>query len=301
MSDISVFILTFNEAKHLERCIFSIKLLTDNIYVIDSFSSDETVNIARSLGARVYQNQWSNHANQVNWAIDNCDFKTNWIMRLDADEIITSELANELHEKLPNIESNVTGLNVKRKVYFMGKWIRFGGYYPTWLLRIWRRGNAICEQRIMDEHIKLIRGDMISLECDLIDENKNNLTWWTEKHNNYATKEAFELLNYIYNIQEYEQLVAPKLLGVQAERKRFLKYYYAKLPLFVRPFLYFIYRYLFCLGFLDGKAGLIWHFLQGFWYRFLVDAKIYDVYRQVGKNRSEIIKFLNNEYGVKSE
>lgn len=298
MSDISVFILTFNESKHLERCILSIKPLTDHIYVIDSFSSDETVNIAKRLGAKVYQNNWTNHANQVNWAINNCVFKTNWIMRLDADEVITFELASELKDKLPNIGSNITGLNVKRKVFFMGKWIRFGGYYPTWLLRIWRRGKAICEQRIMDEHIKLTQGDTISLENDIIDENKNNLTWWTEKHNNYATKEAFELLNYIYNIHEYEQLVTPKLYGSQAERKRFLKYLYAKIPLFVRPFLYFIYRYFFCLGFLDGKNGLIWHFLQGFWYRFLVDAKIYDIYRQAGKNRSDIIAYLKNEYGL---
>lgn len=299
MSDISVFILTYNEEKHIERCISSIKKLTTNIYVIDSFSTDKTVEIAKCFGAKILQNPWTDHATQVNWAIQHCAFDTAWVMRLDADEVITPELTNELIVKLPNIDINVSGLNIKRRVFFMGKWIKHGGYYPTWLLRIWRNEKAVCEQRIMDEHMKLLQGHILNLENDIVDENNNNLTWWTEKHNNYATKEAFELLNCIYSFHQYEEIVIPKLFGSQVERKRWLKFYYAKMPLFMRPFIYFIYRYLFCLGFLDGKRGLIWHFLQGFWYRFLVDAKIYDIYRKAGKKKSNIIACLMDSYGMK--
>lgn len=299
MSDISVFILTYNEEKHIERCISSIKSLTKKIYVIDSFSTDKTVDIAKQLGAFVLQNPWVDHATQVNWAIHNCGFDTGWIMRLDADEIITKELAHELFIKLPKVQENITGLNIKRRVFFMGKWIKHGGYYPTWLLRIWRNGKAVCEQRIMDEHMKLLWGHSANLENDFIDENNNNLTWWTEKHNNYATKEAFELLNHIYNFQQYDELVSPRLYGSQAERKRWLKYRYATMPLFVRPFIYFLYRYIFRFGFLDGKKGLVWHFLQGFWYRFLVDAKIYDIYRRAGKQKENIIACLRDDYGMK--
>lgn len=299
MSDISVFILTFNEELHIERCINSIKDLTSKIYVIDSFSNDNTVAIARLNGAIILQNAWVDHATQVNWAIKNCPFDTNWIMRLDADEVITTELSSELKTKLSSLNENVTGLNVKRRVFFMGKWIKHGGYYPTWLLRIWRNGSAICEQRIMDEHMKLLHGDVVNLNSDIIDENINNITWWTEKHNNYATKEAFELLNHVYNFNSTTELVQPRFFGSQTQRKRWLKYHYASIPLFVRPFIYFIYRYFCLLGFLDGSRGLIWHFLQGFWYRFLVDVKIFDIYRRAGRDRNKVISCLKDFYGIK--
>lgn len=296
---LTVIILTYNEEKHIERSILSVKPFADNIFVIDSFSTDKTVDIASKNGAQVFQNPWVDHATQVNWAIKNCNIITDWIMRLDADEIVTPDLANEINHKLKSLSQDITGINLKRRVYFMGNWVRYGGYYPTWLLRIWRNGHGICEQRIMDEHIKLLQGKCINFRYDFIDENLNGLSWWTEKHNGYATKEAFELLNHIYNLQQHDELVTPRIYGSQAERKRWLKYRYAKMPLFVRPFIYFLYRYIFRLGFLDGRKGLIWHFLQGFWYRFLVDAKIYDIYRRAGKQKENIIACLKDDYGMK--
>jgi hypothetical protein len=133
----------------------------------------------------------------------------------------------------------------------------------------------------------LSSGLTIQFEHDLVDDNKNNLTWWTNKHNHYATREAVDILNTIYGFKSYDE-VEPNMFGTQEQRKRKFKHLYARMPLFLRPFIYFIWRYFIKLGFLDGKQGLVWHFLQGFWYRFLVDAKIYEVYKKAGKNKGNL-------------
>jgi glycosyltransferase involved in cell wall biosynthesis len=296
MSDLSVIILTHNEAKHIGRCIKSLQKVTDKIFIVDSFSTDETVQLAESLGATVTQNPWISYAFQFNFGIQNNPFKTSWLMRMDADEYITDELAAELNEKLSEVPENNSGFYVKRRVFFMDQWIRRGGYYPIWLLRIWRNGMGECEELWMDEHIKLTGGYTAQLQHDIVDHNLNNLTWWTQKHNNYSLREVIDLLNIKYNFDE-KNTVVPHFWGSQEQRTRYLKIKYASLPLFTRPFIYFLYRYIFKAGFLDGKKGLIWHFLQGFWYRFLVDAKIYEVYRHAGRDKEDIISHFRTEYG----
>jgi len=297
--DLSVIILTYNEQKHIERCIKSLLPIAKNIFIVDSYSTDKTVEIAESLGAKVYQNKWpGNHAIQFQWGLDNCPIETEWVMKMDSDEYVLPELAEEINAKISVLDDDVSGVYIKRRVYFMDRWIKHGGYYPTWLLRIWRYDKGRMEQRWMDEHIKLSSGKTVQFENDLVDDNKNNLTWWTTKHNNYATREAVDILNILYNFVSYDEVV-PNIFGTQEQKKRWLKIRYASLPLFIRPVLYFHWRYFLKLGFLDGKQGLIWHFLQGFWYRFLVDAKIYEIYFRAGKEKKEIAKFLKKEYGIK--
>ncbi|MEZ8968475.1 glycosyltransferase family 2 protein [Vibrio breoganii] len=295
--EISVIILTFNEEKHIKRCIESLLSITNNIFIIDSFSTDATVEIAESLGAKVYQNKWTNYAKQYQWGLDNCPIETEWVMRMDSDEFILPELAVEINSKINDLSNDISGVFIKRRVNFMGRWIKNGGYYPIWLLRIWRYKEGKIEERWMDEHIKLNSGQTIQFDSDLVDDNKNDLTWWTNKHNNYATREAVDILNTIYGFKAYDEL-EPNLFGTQEQRKRKLKHFYARMPLFLRPFIYFMWRYFIKLGFLDGKQGLIWHFLQGFWYRFLVDAKINEIYSRAGKNKEEIQKVLKDEYGI---
>jgi len=296
MIDLSVIILTHNESKHIERCIKSLQQVTDKIFIIDSFSTDNTVSLATGLGASIIQNTWVSYAFQFNFGIQNNPYHTSWVMRMDADEYITAELAQELNQNLALTPQDVSGLYVKRRVLFMDKWIKRGGYYPIWLLRIWRNGLGICEELWMDEHIKLSSGTTVQLQNDIVDHNLNNLTWWTQKHNNYAIREVIDLLNIKYNFDD-RVTVQPDFWGNQEQRTRYLKIKYAGLPLFSRPFIYFIFRYIFKLGFLDGKKGLIWHFLQGFWYRFLVDAKIFEVYQNAGKNKQDIITHFRTEYG----
>ena len=298
MDNLTILILTFNEEMHIERCIKSLQSFAKDIFIVDSYSTDKTVEIAESIGAKIYQNKWpGNHAIQFQWGLDNCPIETEWVMKIDADEYVLPELAVEINTKINELPEKVSGIYIKRRVFFMNRWIKHGSYYPTWLLRIWKYDKGKMEQRWMDEHIKLSSGEVIQFENDLIDDNKRNLTWWSEKHNNYATREAIDILNIIYEFKKYDE-VEPNLMGTQEQRKRWLKIRYAFMPLFLRPILYFTWRYFLKFGFLDGRAGLIWHFLQGFWYRFLVDAKINEIYLKAGKDRGAILEYLKIEHGI---
>jgi glycosyltransferase involved in cell wall biosynthesis len=299
MLSISVIILTKNENLHIERCVRSLQPFAKDIFIIDCYSTDNTVEIATSLGAKVYQNPWVNYATQFQWGLYNCPITTEWVMRMDCDEYVTPELAKEITDKMEGMPSNVSGIILKRQVHFMGKWIRYGGYYPVKLLRIWRHGKGHIEARWMDEHIVLTEGTSIEFKHDIVDDNKNNLSWWTEKHNSYATREAIDLLNKQHPLFE-EKVLAATLNKQQDSRIRWFKNnFYTRVPLFVRPFFYFLFRYFILFGFLDGKKGLIWHFLQGFWYRFLVDAKVYQI-KYISKTTGKpIIEVIREDFGMK--
>jgi glycosyltransferase involved in cell wall biosynthesis len=277
-SPVSVIILTYNEGHNIEKCLKSVYKWTEAILIVDSHSTDRTVEIASKYTDKIYQHPFETQAQQFNWALDNLPLVTDWIMRLDADEMVTPELSDEIHDILHTLPSDVNGLYLKRRVYFGGKWIKHGGYYPTWLLRIFRRGKGRCEDRLMDEHIVVTEGKAVQLKNDIIDYNRKGLSFWIDKHNRFATREMLEILaEGSGNHNSNNMSVNASSAGFQQSRKRWLKNnVYLEFPLFLRAFLYFIYRYFFRLGFLDGKEGLIFHFLQGFWYRFLVDAKIYE-------------------------
>jgi len=273
---LSVIILTYNEALNLPTCLASLKSLDAEIFIVDSGSTDKTVEIAKQAKCQVFYNPWENYAKQLNWALQNLAIKTPWVMRLDADERLTPELAEELKQVLSQTSDEITGYQVKRRVFFMGRWIRHGGYYPTWLLRVWRTKIGTCEQRWMDEHIVLSQGKVANLKHDIIDENNKGINFWTDKHNRYADREVKDMLGSIADGKD--DLLKVTQHYSQASQRRWIKTsLYARSPLFVRAFIYFLLRYFIGLGFLDGKEGLIFHFLQGFWYRFLVDAKIYEM------------------------
>jgi glycosyltransferase involved in cell wall biosynthesis len=271
---LSIIILTKNEAANLPTCLDSLQTLNAEIFIVDSGSSDETVSIAKQAGCQVFSHPWENYAKQLNWALQNLPITTPWVMRLDSDERLTPELAKELQQTLRTASSEISGYQVKRRVFFMGRWIRHGGYYPTWLLRVWRNGFGICEERWMDEHIVLSQGKIANFRYDIIDENHKGLAFWTDKHNHYADREVKDMVASPF---EAEDVLIQGGQQSQASQRRWVKKnLYARSPLFVRAFLYFLLRYTIGLGFLDGIEGFIFHFLQGFWYRFLVDAKLYE-------------------------
>ncbi len=295
---LTVIVLTKNEEQHLQRLIDSFSGLQVDFCIVDSYSNDRTLEIARNAGAQIAQNPFINHAVQFQWALDHCRIESPWVMRMDADEYLTPELAKEIENKLPGLGDNIGGVVIKRRVYFMGKWIRHGGYYPIKLLRIWRHGTAKIEQRWMDEHIVLTKGGTIDFDNDVVDDNLNNLTWWTDKHNHYATREAVDLLNREYAFMGPESQHGN--IGMENRRKRWYKdNLYVRAPLFLRVFLYFMYRYIFLLGFLDGRQGLVWHFLQGCWYRFLVDAKILQIKWWSKKEGLTIPEIIEKKYNFK--
>ncbi len=268
-ADLTVIILTHDEEVNLPHAFRSLAPLEARIVVVDSWSADGTAEIARGMGCEVVEHAFSTQAEQLNWALDHVQIDTPWIMRIDADERLTTDLAEELLQVVGLAPEDVTGFEVKRRVYFWGRWIRHGGHYPTWLLRVWRRGTARSELRWMDEHMVSSKGTIEKLKNDIIDENHKGLAFWVSKHNRYADREVKELLRGGGGR-------AIKIVG-QAGRKRWLKQnVYLRAPLFVRALAYWFYRYFLRLGFMDGIAGFVFHFNQGLWYRLLVDAKLYE-------------------------
>lgn len=272
---LTVLILTRDEERHIARAIASVGEFASDILVVDSGSTDRTVEIARSLGAEVKVNHWRNYATQFNWGLDQLPPGTGWVMRLDADEVVSPGLAAEIRAALPGLGPEIKGINIGRRMAFMGRPIRHGGVFPIRVLRIFWHGAGRCENRWMDEHIK-VSGKTADLKGEILDDNLNSLTWWTAKHNSYASREVVDLLNLEHGFTVHDSVAG--FSGGQAGVKRWLKEkVYARLPGGLRALVYFFYRYVLRFGFLDGREGLAFHVLQGFWYRFLVDAKLAEI------------------------
>lgn len=299
MVKLTVLILTYNEEKHIERCIQSLRSIANQIVVVDSFSTDNTVAIAQSLGAKVYQRPWKNYADQCQWAIDQCSSDSEWLMRMDGDEYLEPALQQELKELLLTIPPDVDGIYLKLKVLFYGKWIRYGGFYPLVLLRLWRSNKGRIEQRWMDEHIILPPGSKtITAKNNFVDDNRKGITFWINKHNRYASREAIDLLNMKYPLLDHDDAIK-QTNDPQAKRKRLLKEkIYARLPIGLRAFLYFLYRYILRFGFLDGSLGFVWHFMQGFWYRLLVDIKVKEIEDRSGGDVEKMKQILLHDHGI---
>jgi len=295
--DITVIILTFNEKLHIQRCLENVRGFAKRVCVVDSFSTDETPAMAKAMGAEVFQNKWDkNHARQFNWALQNVDVKTTWVLRLDADEYLTQELVDELKRKLPDVDAQISGIILNLRRVFCGRWIKHN--VPVKLLRLFRTGKGMCEQRWMDEHIQLTEGRSIEFEHDFVDHNLNTIGWWTNKHKGYAIREAIDLLALeLGDFTDGKQQGNEQLSG-QALKKRRKKQKYAKAPLFWRSFFYFLYRYIGHFGFLDGKEGFLWHFLQGWWYRTLVDATIFEIKKACGTDKEKIVAYIRENYEI---
>lgn len=291
-SQITAIVLTYNEEIHIERCLKSLIPFCKEIWVVDSFSTDKTVEIAERLGARTVKHEFENQAQQFNWAIENLEINGAWIWRVDADEYISAELGEKVTKAIAECEGDVNGIYVNKAIVFQGRKLKHGGWYPAPQIKVIRKGFGRSENKVMDEHLIITGGRTIYVDGDQTDENLNGLTWWTQKHNGYATREAENMLRMRYSMDEDSEGVKPRLLGNDAERKRWLKLRYARMPLFVRPFIYFFIRYFVKLGFLDGKSGFVWYVLQGFWYRFLVDAKIFELRRKLGFDETKIKEWI---------
>lgn len=290
-------ILTHNEEIHIGRCIESALRVSNDVLVIDSFSTDRTVNIAREYGVQVLKNVWTNHANQFNWALNQITDDVDWIFRLDADEVISKELELELNSKLPHVSYDVKGLSVKRKIIFQKKLIEYGGLHNINIVRLFRHGHGACEQRWMDEHI-IVNGRTERLAGSIIDNNLNNLTYWIDKHNIYACKEAVDLLNIEFQFQKSDSIACIYSNNPASVKRWFKEKLYVHFPPVIRPGLYFVYRFFILLGFLDGKRGFNFHYLQGFWYRYLVDLKIIEVKEHMSSNNSDAIESIRKVLNI---
>lgn len=274
---LTIIILARNEAIHIARAVASAKRLTDTVWVVDSDSIDNTAALAAEAGAHVVNSDARSFSEKLNWAITHVPLETPWVMRLDADELVSDPMAAGLADALSTMPLDVCGVYVRRQLWFMGQWMRHGGMFPTWSMRIWRKGCAVCESRDLDEHMLLTRGTARWLKLDVIDSPLIDLSTWIDKHNRYSTSEVAAARTAATS----EQLIHPRLFGSSVERTRWIKLnVFYRLPGMLRASLYFLYRYVLRGGFLDGRKGLIFHVLHGFWYRFLVDAKLFELAEQ---------------------
>lgn len=292
MLNITTIILTYNEEKHIRRCIENVKRISKIIYVIDSFSTDRTCEIANECGVIVLKNKYVNQAQQFQWALDNIKIDTEWTMRMDADEYLTEELIKELERKLPTLSTKFSGCRFPRTVSFLGRKLKYGKIRKILILRLWRTGMAKMEQRWMDEQCYVTEGNIIDFNNEFIDENLNGLTEWIQKHNNYANREI------VAAYENYWKDMVSIGNGLDDRNKEKRRYY--KLPKYIRAFFYFFIRYICFGGFLDGKPGFIWAILQAYWYRFLVDAKIEEMEYYIGKKPTslEMRRYFKEHFNI---
>jgi len=287
---ISIIILTYNDEIQIANCLESIRDISDEIIVVDSFSTDQTVDICRQYGAKVYQNPFVNQALQFNWALDNVPIKHEWVLRLDSDEIVPVRLRREMSRRILD-DTGIAAYYLNRRMYWMGRFLRHGRMYPHHIVRLFRKGRARYEVKT-EEHL-IVDGAVGYMKNDFLEDNKkNSLDYFTEKHLATARGELQEIQAKDITRSYSDPTIDAAIFGAKVHRTRWLKEnVYSRTPLFVRPFLYFIYRYVLCLGFLDGIPGLTWHILQGFWYRFYIDAKVYEA--KLGKRLARSVDYHN--------
>lgn len=300
--DLTVVILTYNEELHIRRCLENVCPIAKRVLVIDSPSTDRTVEICQEFdNVEVVVHKYpGNQAAQFNWAIDNVSIDTEWILRIDADEYLMPDLVEELCEKVPQLPKEVTGVEMKRRHIFMGTWVKHG-IYPVILLRMFRTGLGRYDNRLMDEHIVLSECKTVVMEHDFCDHSLITIEEYCYKHLNYARREAIEILDEVYGLsnKDNDNISAnQKLLGVQAQAKHKKKSGYNQLPLFWRSFAYFCYRFFLKGGFLDGKPGFVFAFTQGWWYRTMVDVKVYNVLKTCGGDKEKMKMYINDRWGV---
>lgn len=294
MLDLTAIILTYNEALHIRRCLENVCPLVKRVVVIDSRSQDETVSICHELGVEVLEHEWpGNQAAQFNWALDTLSIHTEWIIRLDADEYLLPELKSELEQVLPTLPIDVTGIELRRRHVFMGRWMKHG-FHPV-MTRIFRTGIGRYDLRLMDEHISLSEGRTILMKHDFCDHTLINISDYCRKHIGYSVREAAAVLDEELQLSGNHNELR---LGAKTQSKHRSKSRYYKSPMFWRCWAYFVYRYCIKGGFLDGKEGFLFNFIQAWWYRTMVDAKIYEIKKATDGDKENIRQLLKEKYQI---
>lgn len=274
MSLLTIAIVTYNEEKNIKNCIESCNGIADRILILDNYSTDRTVEIAKELGADIVQKK-SYARDRIAYALSDGVVTSDWVLFLDADERMTPDSAQEfkkLCEKYRD-DPQFNGIVVRYRLHFMGKELKHGGFSPLKKLRAFKPGTAYYENADVDEHYVLTSGESVYMKNDFLHFDYKGIKQWVDKHTVYAQRAA---LDYEKKMVKNEE-VNYKGLEFGAKVKRILKYnVYYRLPSGLRAWMFYVYCYYLRLGFLDGREGKIYAFLHSYWYRFMVDTFIYD-------------------------
>lgn len=275
--DLAAVVLCHDEAPNIRRCLESVAGWCP-IYVVDSGSTDGTREICHEYTPHLFEHPYANHSSQWQWALDQLPIEASWVLALDADFTVTPELRSEIERRLPELPASVAGVYVRHRYIFGGGPIRFGGTKSRWL-RLVRRGRARADLSDLVDFRFVVDGEVERFRGAVVEDNRHDedISVWTRKQDKFALRLAVE------EELRRARLIAwqgrPGLLGNPDQRFMRLRDLWLRLPLFVRPALYFLYRYVLMLGFLDGRAGFLYAALQGFWLRLLVDWKILELRR----------------------
>lgn len=270
---ITVLVMTYNEEINIEKCLKSVVDWVDELIIVDSYSTDKTLAITQNYTKNIYSHKYDGHPQQWQWALDNIKTKNDWIFAIDADFIVTRELWDELMIKLRKID-DIKGYYIRHRQIFKGRPILHGGVYPNYWLRIFNKKYVHVDQKeLVDIHF-YVNGKTEKIKYDILEHNikDESIHFWIEKQNKFAKRQAIEEIQRM-KFKKTENIES-NLIGTPDQQKNYLKNIWFKLPHYFRPLVYFLYRYFFKFGFLDGKAGFIYHFTQGFFYRLLVDINI---------------------------
>ena len=282
MADVTAIVLTLNEEKNIGECLKSVAGFCSRVVVLDSGSTDDTLNIARAYGAEVYEHPFTYYAAQYNWGVDNAHITTAWTLRLDADERFTPAVCARC-ERLMQEHGNddVNGIVMEADFFFLGRMMKHGGSKKRKIM-LFKTGKGRIEDRKRDAHTILLEGTTVAISERYLHYDFKDLTSYIARYNWYAIRELADYIAFEEGAS-FDANTDPKLM--QHRKKKFTVYYRA--PMFLRAWLWFVYNYYFRLGFLDGKEGYLYHYFESYWYRFLVDAKIYE-YHKTGKAESEL-------------
>jgi glycosyltransferase involved in cell wall biosynthesis len=278
---VSVLIPAKNEQVNLPACLASVAV-ADEVFVVDSQSTDKSEEIIKSYGANLVQFHFNGRwPKKKNWSLENLSFRNEWVLIVDCDERITPELWSEIAQAIQNDEHD--GYYLNRRVFFLGKWIRHGGKYPDWNLRLFKHAKGRYENlntedipntgdNEVHEHV-ILPGKVGYLKNDMLHEDFRDLFHWLERHNRYSNWEARVYLN-ILTGKDDSGTIGANLFGDAVQRKRFLKKVWVRLPF--KPFLRFILFYIIQRGFLDGKAGYTYARLLS-QYEYQIGVKLYEL------------------------
>ena len=271
MADVTAIVLTLNEEKNIESCIRSVAGRCKRVVIVDSGSTDRTLEIAKSLGADVLQNEYVYYAQQYNWGVDNAGITTRWTLRLDADERFTPEVCARGEELLAeHDQDDVNGVVMESDFFFLGRQMKHGGSKKRKIM-LFKTGKGRIENRRRDANTILFSGRPVSIKESYLHCDYKDLSSYIDRYNKYVTREMLDYLDSEsgagYDVQTDEQL--------RKHRKKKFTFYY-RAPMFLRAWLWFMFNYYFRLGFLDGREGYLYHFFESYWYRFLVDTNIYE-------------------------